>query len=456
MKIRLIFSLLCCAVLLQAQDNWKPLFNGKNLDGWKVLGKDAAFHISGDTIIGTNHGRTNTFLATEELFGDFIVELEVWADPRMNSGIQFRSAQRDNGRVYGYQAEIDPSERAYSGGIYDEARRDWLYPLSLNPQAQSAFKVGAWNKYRIQAKGAYISVWVNDTVTAVLRDDLSLSGFIALQVHGVGTKEEEGRQVKWRNIRLCTTNLEEEMKPVPHTEVYKLNLLANQLSGFSKTKLGWQMLFNGKNLKGWREVHAKGTPKHRWKVENGELVILESGTGGSSDGADLITRKDFGDNFDLEFQYQLTAGANSGVKYLVNEELNPDGGAIGLEFQILDNDKHPDAKKGKDGNHTQGSLYDLIPARNLSYAGMGKRYLRPVGYWNHVRIKVRGNKVEHWLNGFKIVSYQRNTDEFNKLVQGSKYKDWPNFGNEKTGHIVLQDHGNEVRFRSIYIGRWLD
>ncbi len=449
MRVISIISLLFISLGISAQDNWTPLFNGKNLDGWKVLGEDATFHVSGDTIIGTNRGRSNTFLATEKTCGDFILELEVWADPRMNSGIQFRSAQRPNGRVYGYQAEIDPSERAYSGGIYDEARRDWLYPLSLNPAGQKAFRVGEWNTYRIQAIGNTISVWVNDACTAVLSDDLSLSGFIALQVHGVGTKEEEGRQAKWRNIKLWTSDLGKEQKTVP-AEVYQLNLLANELTAFDKKTSNRKMLFNGKNLKGWRQVHKKRAPAQRWRVENGELVVLASGTDGSSDGADLISKDEY-ENFELEFQFKLTEGANSGVKYMVNEALNPDGGAIGLEFQLLDNQRHPDAKKGVDGNRTQGSLYDLIPAKNLSWGPMGKRFLHAIGQWNHARIRVQGNKVQHWLNGFKIVEYERNTSDFNQLVQESKYKDWPNFGNERSGHIVLQDHGNEVRFRSIWI-----
>ncbi|MCE7993601.1 MAG: DUF1080 domain-containing protein [Roseivirga sp.] len=448
MKFRLIICLFLAGTSLMAQDNWTTLFNGQNLDGWKVLGTDATFSVSGDTIIGTNRGRTNTFLATEKPYGDFILELDVWADPRMNSGIQFRSAQRPNGRVFGYQAEIDPSERAYSGGIYDEARRDWLYPLSLNPAGQKAFKLGEWNKYRIQAIGSSIVVWVNDICTAVLEDDLSLSGFIALQVHGVGTKAEEGRQAKWRNIRLWTSQLAKESRKAPQ-DVYQLNLLGNNLSDREKN-LGWEMLWNGKNLKGWRQVHAKRAPAEGWKIENAELSVVPSGDGTSSDGKDLITKKSYS-NFELSWQYKLTEGANSGIKYLVNEDLNPNGGAIGLEFQLLDNQKHPDAKKGRNGNRTQASLYDLIPAENLSWADMGKRFLRGIGQWNHARIIVKGNKVEHWLNGFKVVEYERNTDLFNEMVSKSKYKDWPNFGNEKSGHIVLQDHGNAVSFRSIKI-----
>ena len=449
--MRTILSLALILIMngaIAQKSDWQNLFNGKDLSGWGILGGEGLYTIEGAEIVGTTKGSANTFLATEKIYDNFILELEIWVDPRMNSGIQFRSATTESGRVFGYQAEVDPSERAYSGGLYDEGRRDWLYPLSLNPAGSKAFVNGQWNKYRIEAVGTSLRIWVNDIPTAFVEDDVSPSGFIALQVHGVGTKAEEGREVKWRNIRIKTGGLKKEMKKVP-ASVYQLNLLKNELTKNEK-KLGWFLLWNGKNSKGWRQIHGKGFPTTRWNIANGELSVLNSDAEGNADGLDIVTDKTYA-NFELSWQYKLTEGANSGVKYLVNEALNPTGGAIGLEFQMLDNDKHPDAKMGKNGNRTQGSLYDLIPVENLSYAGMGKRFLRGIGQWNQARIIVKGNQVEHWLNGFKVVAYERNTSEFNELVQGSKYKDWPNFGNESKGHIVFQDHGNQVTFRSIKI-----
>lgn len=443
----LLLSLFAINNLVAQRPTWQPLFNGVDLEGWKILGGEGLYTIEGNEIIGTTKGRSNTFLATDRTYDNFILELEIWVDPRMNSGIQFRSAQTESGRVFGYQAEVDPSERAYSGGLYDEGRRDWLYPLSLNEPARKAFVNGQWNKYRIEALGNSIRIWVNDICTAYVADDVSRSGFIALQVHGVGTMEEEGRQVRWRNVRIWSGRIE-GAKKVPES-VYELNLLKNRLT-IGEERLGWELLWNGKDTKGWRQIHKRRFPSSRWKIANGELSVLSSKGEGNSDGLDIATKKEY-TNFELSWQYKLTEGANSGVKYLVNEALNTDGGAIGPEFQLLDNDKHPDAKMGKNGNRTQGSLYDLIPAENLSYAGMGKRFLRGIGQWNHARVIVNGNKVEHWLNGFKVVEYERNTAMFNDMVSKSKYKDWPNFGNETKGRIVFQDHGNQVTFRSIKI-----
>ena len=448
MRIKLAICICLLGNIAFSQDNWASLFNGEDLEGWKILGGEAIYTIENGEIIGKTKGRQNTFLTTEKQYSDFILDLEVWVDPRMNSGIQFRSAQNNEGRVFGYQAEIDPSPRAYSGGIYGEGTgRDWIYPLSLNPSAQKAFINGAWNRYRIEAIGTSIKIWVNDICTAVLEDDASANGFIALQVHGVGQKEE-ARLVKWRNIQIATENLEDEKWEVS-SSAFTLNLLSNNLSEREK-RLGWRLLWDGQSKQGWRQIHGKGFPEKRWKIENGELTVLPLGENGNSNGADLISERKF-QNYELSLLYKLSKGANSGIKYLVNEDLNPDGGAIGLEFQILDNNEHPDAKLGVNGNRTQGSLYDLLPAENLSYAGMGKRFLRSIGQWNHARIIVNENVVEHWLNGFKVVEYDRDTPLFRAMVAKSKYKDWPNFGEEQSGHIVLQDHSDQVSFKSIKI-----
>ena len=150
--------------------------------------------------------------------------------------------------------------------------------------------------------------------------------------------------------------------------------------------------------------------------------------------------------FDLTFEFQLTPGANSGVKYFVTLKEQTSGSAIGLEYQILDDDKHPDAKMGRDGNRTLASLYDLITANK------SPRGLKPVGQWNRGRLVVTpDNQVTHYLNGFKVLSYTRGSQEYHDLVAGSKYKDWENFGLAEKGHILLQDHGDKVSFRNIKI-----
>lgn len=219
MKSRFISILVLVLILscTSSEKPWQELLTNTELEGWKVLGGQGTYKVVDNQIVGTTKGTANTFLATEKAYDDFILELEVFVDPRMNSGIQFRSAQNDNGVVYGYQAEIDPSERAWSGGLYDESRRGWLYPLSMNEAGQKAFKNNVWNKYRIEAVGSVIRIWVNGICTANVVDSVSKSGFIALQVHGVGTPEEEGRQVKWRNVRITTKDLSGQLLAVPST-----------------------------------------------------------------------------------------------------------------------------------------------------------------------------------------------------------------------------------------------
>lgn len=182
---------------------WTSLFDGKTLDGWVQRNGQAKYTVESGAIVGTTVvGTPNSFLCTDRDYGDFILELEFWVDPKLNSGIQIRSESRPdykNGRVHGYQVEIDPSDRAWSGGIYDEARRGWLYSLKDKPEAQRAFKNGEWNHYRIEAKGERIRTWVNGVPAADLYDAMTSCGFIALQVHSAKTA---GLRVKWRNVRI--------------------------------------------------------------------------------------------------------------------------------------------------------------------------------------------------------------------------------------------------------------
>ena len=177
--------------------------------------------------------------------------------------------------------------------------------------------------------------------------------------------------------------------------------------------------------------------------------VEKSGGAEATNGGDIITTRDYR-NFELSVDFRLTPGANSGIKYFVDPNLlKGDGSAIGLEFQLLDDERHPDSKMGRDGNRTIGSLYDLITARTLSDTDSpGKRVNAP-GEWNRAVIVVRGKHVEHWLNGFKVVEYERGSPAFRALVARSKYAKWPNFGEWEQGPILLQDHGDRVDFRSI-------
>ena len=430
------------------KENWKSLFNGKDLTGWKSVAGKATFEVKDGIIEGTAvFGTGNTFLVTEEEYTDFILEVDLMISHiSSNSGIMARgqfdpSARNGQGLVFGYQIEADPSPRAWSGGIYDEARRGWFFPLDLNPTAKSAFKLGEWNRYRIEAIGNTLKTWVNGQEVAYFMDDMDAKGFIGLQVHSIGKKEDEGRKTYFKNVRIQTENL----KPLPFkTPVFVVSTLKNELSPEEKAQ-GWKLLFDGKSNQGWVGAYKNTFPEKGWTITDGILKIEKSDGSESTNFGDIVTTEEF-TAFDLAFDFNITEGANSGVKYFVTLSEGNKGSAIGLEYQILDDALHPDAKMGRDGNRTLSSLYDLIKAEKQP------RFVRKPGEWNQGRVVVYpDNKVEHYLNGVKVLEYQRGSQAYRELVAISKYAVWKQFGEAKQGRILLQDHGDEVRYRNIKI-----
>ena len=448
-KIFLVVAVICFILTgCQPANEWTNLFDGKSLNGWKKVAGAADYKIEDGAIVGITVANTpNTFLITEQEYGDFVLELEVKImDTTSNSGIQFRShydpaGNNGKGKVFGYQYELDPSSRRWTGGVYDEGRRDWLYPLSLNATAQDMLKTGVYNKVRVECIGNNIKTWINDKPAAYVVDDMDSKGVIALQVHSIGNPDMAGKKIYWKNIRIRTSELSDSSFP---STVYTMNTMANSLSGFEK-KAGWQLLFDGKTSNGWKGAYKDSFPENGWEINDGVLKVLPSSGGESTNGGDIVTIEKFS-AFDLSFDFNLSPGANSGVKYFVTLSENNPGSAIGLEYQLLDDTLHPDAKMGISGNRTLASLYDLIKAEKTT------RFIKPPGKWNTGRIVVYpNNHVEHYLNGIKVLEYERGSQAYRDLVAISKYKIWPNFGEAKEGHILLQDHGNEVSFRSIKI-----
>ena len=220
---------------------------------------------------------------------------------------------------------------------------------------------------------------------------------------------------------------------------------------------GWRLLFDGRTLTGWRGIGYDTVPTAHWVVLDGAIKKIASGDvprvadGRPLVGGDLMTVDSFAD-FELSFEWKVTPGANSGVKYNVSEAMSiaqggagtqggPTHSALGFEYQVLDDDRHED---GKLPSHRAGALYDLI-APNAS------KHLRPVGQWNSSRVIFRGKHGEHWLNGAKVVEFDLGTARMDSLLVQSKYRSIAGFGDRRTGHIVLQDHGDEVYFRSIKV-----
>ena len=428
---------------------WRVLIEDPNLSEWIQLGGDAEYRFEDNMIVGvTRRDTPNSFLTTREHFSDFILEYEVKVDKDLNSGVQIRSNLGASGVVEGYQVEVDPTHRAFSGGIYDEKRRRWLYPLSRNEKGRRAFRNGDWNRFRVEVIGNSIRVWLNGVNTANLVDEETALGFIGLQVHSIRTPELEGKKVRWRNIRLLTEDLEVN-RQTPDPDVVELSYLVNRLSPYEK-RHGWRLLWDGESSNGWRGAKLDHFPESGWTMRDGVLSIEKTDGGEATGPGDIVTLQSFSD-FELELEFRITPGANSGIKYFVDPTLNlGPGSAIGCEFQILDDDQHPDANQGVAGNRTLGSLYDLIAAENLSTKGRAKQF-KGIGNWNQARILSRNGRVEHWLNNEKVVEYDRFSQMFRALVAYSKYSLWPGFGQWPEGRILLQDHGDEVSFRSIKI-----
>ncbi len=325
-----------------------PIFDGKTLDGWKVVGGGAKYRVEGGEIVGTVDpaSKSNTFLRTDRTYGDFILKLDLKLDVPGNSGIQFRSHQRTepNGsvRVFGYQAEVDPLPRAWSGGLYDEGRRGWLYDLRDHPEARKAFHVQGWNAYVIEARGPRIRITLNGVPCADYLDTMDLEGFIALQVHA----GKEG-VIRWKDVRVKDL-------------------------GESR----WKPLWDGKTLEGWVAVGGG-----HFAVE-GDAI---RGTNASSDPkhGHLFSREIYGD-FAVKFRFRSDRG-NSGLYFRADE-----GGSLGVRgFQAE-----------VDPTNDVGGLYET--------EGRGwvvqpkpedvKKWFRP-GAWNEMSVVALGDRVVVHVNG---------------------------------------------------------
>ncbi|WP_375417717.1 DUF1080 domain-containing protein [uncultured Hymenobacter sp.] len=204
----------------------------------------------------------------------------------------------------------------------------------------------------------------------------------------------------------------------------------------SEVKAGWTLLFDGKSLDNFRGFHREEVPAS-WAIEEGAVALVGKG------GGDILTKNEY-ENYELLLDWKIAEGGNSGVIY--NVSIDPKYGATymtGPEMQVLDNERHPDSKMGKNNNRQAGTLYDLIPVSAPA--------VKPAGQWNTAKLLVNKGHVEHWLNGKKVVEYQLGSPEWEALVKGSKFVSMPDYGRMKKGHIALQDHGDKVSYKNIKI-----
>ncbi len=204
-------------------------------------------------------------------------------------------------------------------------------------------------------------------------------------------------------------------------------------------KQGWKLLFNGQNLEGWTSVGKNVPPNAGWYVKDGILTVMSQE---GKRGGDIITTDEYSD-FELKLDFRLQEGSNSGIKYFFNRYEK--GGWLGLEYQLLDDDVHPDGKLGINGNRKTASLYDMMPPSS-------KKKMNPVGEWNSARIVAKGTKVTHYINGKKVLTFDRKSNEYQKALQTSKYiNSVPSFGDVEKGYILIQDHGDVVSFKNIKV-----
>jgi hypothetical protein len=378
-----------------------PLFDGKSLTGWTQLNGTATYQVEKGEIVGrTVKGSPNSFLCTDKVYGDFELEFEVKVDPALNSGVQFRSISvpgYQDGRVHGYQAEIDPSDRAYSGGIYDEARRGWLQDLSKNPRGQKAFKNGKWNKYRLMAKGDHLQVWVNGVPTADFHDDLTMYGFIGLQVHA---HEKEGLEVRWKNIRIKDFGIPTAQPP----------------------KSGRWLLREEKDIANW--MLAKDSTPCPWKWDGGGLM---------SGGGDICTRVPIGDcRVHVEFMTDENGregqgNGNSGVYFMES-----------YEVQVLNS-----APRGPLDNEC-GAIYSVkAPDYAMAYKA---------GVWQAYDVVFTAPRYEgdKKLTNAKLTVYH-NGNRVHKDVEVPRATAAGREEARGLRPLRLQDHGNKVRYRNVWV-----
>ena len=360
--------------------NYINLLEGNSLDQFEIKGGTAEYTLEDGILTGiADKDIPNTFLTTKKQYENFILNFYVKVDPRLNSGVQIRSEFVMDGEyemLKGYQVEIDPSERAWSGGIYEERNRGWIANLSKNEKGRSAFKNNGWNNYYVEAIDDQIRVWVNGINTTNLLDSLGKKGHIGFQVHSIYDDAHVGAKVQWKDISL-TPNPNFGMMFDEEDHANEINLLVNQLSEY-EMKNGWKLF----------EINKLAVPfdLDPWRLNENCLC------GQGETMSDLDIAKLEGD-FELRFEYKIEQGGSATFAYEQDKNGNDD-----LSYSIAD-DQNIEELKAED---SAGSITGKIQASNLSNKDRAKA-LRNFNQWSQAEIVVKNNKIQHWLNNNLVV-----------------------------------------------------
>jgi len=445
----------------QEAQGWKLLWDGHSTKGWKSARGDS-FPEKGWTIkdgvleVNANGGAESVNggdIVTVDQYENFWLSVDFKLTPGANSGIKY-FVRPDLYKVEDASAigcefqilddELHPDAKA---GVAGNRTLGSLYDLITADKSNAPFDKNGWNTAWVIVYGDHVEHWLNGV--KIVEYDRNCPLFNALVAcskyrnwenfgnHRKGhiLLQEHGDHVSYRNIMIK----ELSSPAITYTLKGPDNSVPNTLAD-SDREQGWKLLWDGKTSNGWRSTRSETFPESGWGLSDGMLTANPEGS--EKRGGDIITVDKYKDYW-FSIDFKLTKAANSGVKYFVNPGTFFDA-SLGCEYQILDDELHPDAKAGVAGNRTLGSLYDMIPARKADV---------PVDKygWNTAWIIVKGKHVEHWLNGVKVLEYDRYSQEFNALVQYSKYARYKGFGNFEEGHILLQDHVDRVFYRNIKI-----
>ena len=426
------------SVAMMQAGEWEVLFDGKSTSALRGYQMDTfpgdGWNVKDGTLRTIPDGKV-VDIVTKKEYRNFELVFDWKVTPGANSGVMYRVDESLESPWHTgpeYQV-LDDSKHADGKSPLTSAGS--LYAL-ISAQNKTLQPVGKFNQSRIVLAGNSLEHWLNGS--KVVACDLDSYGVKTLiekskfSPHKDFTKKRTGHivfqhhhdEVWFKNIKV---------RALPEPEILPE---ANRVNALSKPQrdAGWRNLFNGKNTNPWRGFKKEAFPDKGWVIENDCIKHISKGGGG-----DIVTKQKYG-QFDFQWEWKVAPSANSGVKYFIMEER---GGAIGHEYQVIDDSKHPDALRGP--KWQTAAFYDVFPANN--------RVIQPVGSFNQSRVMIKDAQAEHWLNGIMVLSYTLGSKEVLDAVAGSKFKKVDQFGFRHSGHILLQDHSDEVHYRNLKIKR---